>query len=324
MAIPKDTLVKIYRDMLRCVAYEEKHLELVEEGETIVGFHGCRGQEALCAVYSQLRPDDYCGYTHRVFYPWLCKGIPTRQLMAEACGKATGTSKGKGGTHISGYEVGVLGRSGMQGAHWALFAGAAIAAQLRGSDQVSVVTAGEGCSTGGGLHEAMNHAAIWKLPVVFVCDNNQYMQCATIAQVWAQPDLHKLAAAYDMVAEVVDGGDALAVAEAAQAAIERGRAGGGPTFLEVKLHRWGTHYTPLEPEGLGYRDFESIQEWKADKDPIANLEAVLLDWGVLSTGDPARIRQQAREEMDDAAAFARESPAPSREEAFTDIYVTAP
>lgn len=322
MAIPRETLIKIYRDMVRCRLFEEKHIELLQQGKTIVGWHYCRGEEALCAVYSQLRPDDYCGYTHRVFYPWLCKGIPTRALMAEGMGKVTGTSKGKGGTHISGYQVGIFGRSGMQGGHFPLYTGAAIAIQLRGSDQVAVVTAGDGASTSGLLHEACNHAAVWKLPVIFLCDNNQYMQSVPLNLSWGQPDIHKIAIAYGMPFDVVDGGDPIAVAEAARKAIERARSGGGPTFLEVKLIRWGPHYAN-EPDGLGYRDYAAIEEWKAKKDPIPNMEAVLLDWGILTKADVERIWQEAREEMEDAARFAEESPPPPIEEAYTDIPIYA-
>lgn len=321
MVLEKPVLIKIYRDMVRCRLFEEKHLELMRQGKTVVGWHGARGEEGLCGVYSQLRPDDYCGYTHRIFYPWLCKGIPTRELMAEACGKVTGTSKGKGGTHISGYQVGIFGRSGMQGGHFPLYTGAAVAAQLRGSDQVSVITAGDGCCTVGLLHEAANQAAIWKLPVIFLCDNNMYMQSVPLSLSWAQPDIHKIAIAYDMPYAVVDGSDAVAVAEAAKDAIERARSGGGPTFLEVKLVRWGGHYSG-EPDGLAYRDYALIEESKK-KDPIALMEKRLLDDGVFTSRDVEQIWQEARDEMEDAARFADESPLPPIEEAYTDIAIYA-
>lgn len=322
MAIPKETLVKIYRDMVRCMLFEEKHVELMQQGQTIVGWHGCRGEEGLCGVYSQLRPDDYCGYTHRIFYPWLCKGIPTRELMAEGCGKVTGTAKGKGGTHIASPKLGIFGRSGMQGGHFPLFTGAAIAAQLRGSDQVSVITTGDGCATSGLLHEAANHAAVWKLPVIFLCENNGYMQSIPLSLSWGQPDIYKIAIAYDMPYDVVDGSDAIAVAEAGRVAIERARSGGGPTFLEVKLVRWGPHHA-AEPDGLGYRDYAAIEEWKTNKDPIPKMEAALLDWGIITKADAERIGREARREMEDAARFAVESPAPPIEEAYTDIDIFA-
>jgi pyruvate dehydrogenase E1 component alpha subunit len=322
MAVPKETLLKIYRDMVRCKVFEEKHVELLQQGKTIVGWHWARGEEGLCAIYSQLRPDDFCGYTHRVFYPWLCKGIPTRAIFAESMGKVTGTSKGKGGTHISGMDVGIFGRSGMQGGHFPIYTGAAIAAQLRGSDQVSVVTAGDGCSTSGLLHEACNHAAVWDLPVIFVCDNNQYMQSVGMDLSWGQPDISKIADAYGMPSEIVDGGDPLAVAEAARVAIERARSGGGPTFLEVKLIRWGPHYAN-EPDGLGYRDFTAIQEAREHDDPIINLENTLKDWGILTQADVDRVQREAVEEMDDAIRFAEESPSPTIEEAYTDIAIYA-
>jgi pyruvate dehydrogenase E1 component alpha subunit len=148
------------------------------------------------------------------------------------------------------------------------------------------------------------------------------MQSVGMDLSWGQPDISKIADAYGMPSEIVDGGDPLAVAEAARVAIERARSGGGPTFLEVKLIRWGPHYAN-EPDGLGYRDFTAIQEAREHDDPIINLENTLKDWGILTQADVDRVQREAVEEMDDAIRFAEESPSPTIEEAYTDIAIYA-
>jgi TPP-dependent pyruvate/acetoin dehydrogenase alpha subunit len=311
--------VRIYRDMVRCREFEKLFVETRDEGHAIVGWHPCIGEEGLCAVYSQLKDGDYCGYTHRVFYPWLCRGIDVVSLYAEACGRVAGTAKGKGGTHVAGLPQGILGRSGMQGGHFPLFVGSAIAQQFRGDGGVSVVTAGEGCSTAGLLHEAANHAAVWKLPVVFVCDNNQYMQSVPMDLIWAQPDVSRMADAYDMPSIVVSGGDPVAVAQAAREAIDRARSGGGPTFLEVKMIRWGTHYMN-EPDGQSYRDYEGITEAKEHADPIANLGAYLVEQRISTQDELNAVQVEAQKEMEDGVAAALASPPPDASEAYTDIF----
>jgi TPP-dependent pyruvate/acetoin dehydrogenase alpha subunit len=313
-------LVRVYRDMVRCRAFEDTFRRLVDSGETIVGWHPCVGAESLCAIYSQLRQDDWCGYTHRIFYPWLCKGVAPAALYAEACGRVGGTSKGKGGTHIASPAHGILGRSGMQGGHFSLFAGTAWASQVTGDGRVSVVTAGDGCSTSGGLHEAANFAAVWKLPLIFVCDNNQCSQSVTLDQTWAQPDVSRIAAAYGMPAVIVDGGDPVGVAEAGRVAILRARTGGGPTFIEVKLVRWGPHYLQ-EPDGLAYRDAAAIERSQAEGDPVVNLGAVLVSSGQATEDQLAALQQDAVAEMRGAAGEALDSPEPPTSEAFTDLFI---
>jgi acetoin:2,6-dichlorophenolindophenol oxidoreductase subunit alpha len=313
------TAMRIYRDMVRCRAFEKQFRTLIASGDAIVGWHECVGEEALCAIYSQLHTDDWCGYTHRVFYPWICKGIDPVALFAEACGRIGGTSKGKGGTHISSPQHGILGRSGMQGGHFALLAGTAWASQVTGDGRVSVVTAGDGCSTSGGLHEAGNFAAVWKLPMVFVCDNNGTSQSVTLDQTWGQPDVSRIAEAYGMPAAIVDGRDPLAVAAIAAEAIERARTGGGPSFIEVKLVRWGGHYLQ-EPNGLAYRDYDMIDASKEHGDPIKNLRGWLLD-GTADEAALSEIEAAAAEEMRTAATAALASPEPPVSEAFTDLFI---
>lgn len=319
MSVESETLLRIHRDMIRCRVFEDKHLELRDEGRTIVAWHHTRGAEGLCAVYSQLRDDDYCGYTHRIFYPWLCKGIPPSLLFAEACGKATGIARGRGGTHVADPSRGILGRSAMQGGHFSVLTGAAIAAQLRGTDQVAVITAGDGAMTSGIFHEAANHAMVWKLPVIFLCDNNGLSQTVPISALWPHPDIARIAGGYGMPAAIVPGSDPVAIAEAAASAILRARAGEGPTLIEVKLVRWGTHFTG-EPDLLGYQDPDQISRSMDADDPIVNLERHLLQAGLIGDQTPSLVWTAAREEMEVAARFAIESPEPDAANALDGIY----
>jgi acetoin:2,6-dichlorophenolindophenol oxidoreductase subunit alpha len=317
MAIPKAMLVKIYRDMVRSRVLDEKMVEFEHAGK-MVAVHSGIGEEGLCGVYSQLRPDDYCGYTHRGCYVWVAKGMNMREIMAEKFKKFTGCAKGKGDTHIVCMELGILGRSGMQGGHFPLFAGAAKSIKLRGGDQIAACSFGEGCATSGLLHEALNQVAVHKLPVLYVCDTNHFMESLRTEWVWAQTDISKMAIPYNIPSAIVDGNDAIAVAEAAQQAIAHTRSGQGPYFLELKTFRIRGHHE-REPEGLGYRTRAEVESWKK-KDPIPRMADTLLDWGVLTATDVKRIRAEAEAEVEDAVRFAEASPEPPDEELYTDIY----
>jgi len=318
VAIPKAMLVKIYRDMVRSRLLDEKMVEFAQAGE-MLGVHSGLGEEGLCGVYSQLRPDDYCGYTHRGCYVWVSKGMTMREIVAEKLKKFTGCAKGKGDTHIVSMKLGILGRSGMQGGHFPLFAGAAKSIKLRGGDQIAVCSFGEGCATSGLLHEALNQVAVHKLPVVYVCDTNQFMESLRTESVWAQTDISKMAIPYNIPAAIVDGNDAIAVAEAAQQAIAHARGGQGPYFLELKTFRIRGH-NEWEPEGLGYRTREEVESWK-QKDPIPRMANILMDWGVFTKEEVNRIQAEAEAEVEDAVQFAEASPEPPDEELYTDVYV---
>lgn len=322
MRVPEDVLVRVHRDMVRARHLDEALIALYHEGELQANWHSGWGEEALCAVYSQLRQDDYCGYTHRGCYAWVSKDIPMGAVLAEFTGKATGTSKGKGGTHIADLERGVFGRSAMQGGHFPLMTGAAITIQQRGSDQVAVCSFGEGAGTSGLLHEAMNFAGVWKLPVVFLCENNTCSETERLEQIWAQPDIAKMGLAYDIPYAIAGDNDAIALAEAAADAIERARSGGGPTVLELKTFRMRSHFEQ-EPPDFPDRSAEEIAAW-AEKDPIDQMRAALLDRGAITQADIDRVEADAAEEVAGALRFAEDSPLPAPEEAFTDIYATTP
>lgn len=311
-------LTRIYRNMVRSRTLDTKLVELSARKKLVLNWHSGEGQEGLCAAYSQLRADDVCGYTHRGCYVWVCKGLNLGQVVAELSGKATGTSKGKGGSHVAGWKQGVYGRSGMQGGHFPLYTGSAEAAKMMGSDRVAVCSFGDGCATSGNLHEAAAHAAIRKLAVIYLCENNGFNMSVRADAMWAQPDIAKLAIGYGMPYSVVDGNDAIALAEAVHEAIARARSGGGPTFIEAKTYRMRGHQEN-DRELSGYRTREEVESWRP-KDPINRLRSALLEMKVLAPGDVEGFDADAAQEIQRAAEFAERSPAPDPKDAWSDVY----
>ena len=319
--VSSEMLIRIYRDMVRSRTLDTKLRELSSLRKLILNWHSGEGQEAICATYSQLRGDDVCGYTHRGCYVWVCKGIDMGQAIAELSGKATGTSKGKGGSHVAGWKQGVYGRSGMQGGHFALYTGAAEAAKMMGSDRVAVCSFGDACATSGNLHEAAAHAAVRKLAVIFHCENNGFGMSVRADACWAQPDIAKLAIGYGMPYSIVDGNDAIAVAEEAQEAIARGRSGGGPTFIELKTYRVRGHMEN-DRELSGYRTRAEVESW-LPKDPINRFRNALLEMNVLTPDAVERIGAEAEQDVQRAADFAEQSPFPDPKDAWSDVYAEA-
>lgn len=312
------TLLTIHRDMVRARKLDETLIDMYANNELAAMWHSGWGEEAVCALYSQLRRDDYCGYTHRGTQVWVSKGIPFNEILAEFAGKAAGSASGKGGTHIVDIARGVLGRSAMQGGHFSLFTGAAIAAQIRQSDQVSIVSFGDGAATIGGLHEALNFAAIWKLPVVFLCANNTCSETERLEMIWAQPDIAKMAIPYDIPFEIVGDNDAFALAGASHRAIERARSGEGPTFIELKTFRMRAHMEK-DPWDFPDRSMDEIEEWRG-KDAIAMFEERLITDGAITQAEIEIVVERADQEVEAARAFALAAPPPQPEEAFKDIY----
>ena len=322
MSVSSKVMLEIYEDMVRSRCLDQALIDLSAEGRLHASWHSGYGQEAVCAVYSQLGMDDYAGYTHRGAYAWVAKGIPMGEVLAEFMGKATGTAKGKGGTHIASLERGVLGRSAMQGGHFPLMAGAGIAIQQRQSDQVAVCAFGEGAATSGNLHEALNFSSVWKLPVIFLCENNTMSETERLGEIWGQPDLAKMGVPYDIPYAIAHDNDAIALAEAGAEAIERARTGGGPTVLELKTFRIRAHFE-ADPPDFPDRPMDEIQAW-SKKDPIEKMRSKLLEQGVLTTEMVAVVQSSAEKELREGLRFAEESPPASADEAFTDIYKTLP
>lgn len=311
-----EVLTRIYRDMVRTRVLDERLIASLREGKNPGSWHSGIGQEGIVAAVATLQKDDYCGYTHRGCYVWVTKGISIREILAEFYGKATGCSKGKGGTHIADLSVGIFGRSGTQGGHFPIAVGQALAAKSAGRGQVAMVFFGDGCSGRGTLHESMNMAAVWRLPVIWICENNGYSMGVPQSRTTTLKDLADLATAYSMSGTVVDGNDAIAVYEATSEAVQRARAGGGPSLIELKTYRLRGH---AEGDPQRYRTREEIEEWRK-RDPIERLEKQLLASGVLSVNLVAQIKTEAEAEVADADQFAVDSPWPDPHQAYEGVY----
>jgi pyruvate dehydrogenase E1 component alpha subunit len=310
-------LTKMYSDMVRSRAFEETAIALAEAGEIPGSWMSGIGQEGTVGAVGQLRRDDYLTYTHRGAYCFLSRGSDPRRLLAELLGRRTGYCRGKGGRHLADVEHGIFGKSGSIGGHAPIAAGLATAVQIRGGDQVVLSLFGEGASNRGTTHTSMNMAALWKLPVVWLCENNGYAGSSPAEAILAVTDVAEMGSAYGMPHTAADGNDVIRVIEAVQPAILRARMGEGPSLVELKTYR-------IRPfaEGWGseLRDPEEIEDWKK-RDPIRLFRRWLLSQGVLTEVQTQEIENGARREMEAARAFALESPFPDPEEAFEDLYV---
>lgn len=314
----KKTLLELYRKMVTVRQFETMAGEHYAAGE-IPGFiHLSIGQEASSVgVCSCLRQDDYVVTTHRGHGHMIAKGADLKRMTAELFGKKDGYCKGKGGSmHIADFSIGFLGANGVVAGGLPIITGAGLSIKLRKTDQVAVAFFGDGAANRGPVHEAMNMAAIWKLPVIFVVENNQYASTTPTNYSCSVKDLCTRAAAYDMPGEKVDGNDILAVRKAATDAVERSRAGDGPTFLENVTYRMKGHF---EGDPQKYRDTEEVERW-SKKDPIERFARALTKKKYLSGKLAAQILKEVRVELDEALQFARNSHFPEPEDALTDLY----
>jgi len=270
------------------------------------------GQEAVATgVCAALREDDYMVSTHRGHGHLIAKGAAPDRMMAELQGKETGYCRGRGGSmHITSVEVGGLGANGIVGAGLVIAPGAALSAKLRGTDQVTVCFFGDGASNQGTFHEGLNLASLWKLPVVFVCENNGYGFSTPQDKHQPIDRISKRAASYDMPGITVDGNDVLEVYLAACWAVERARKGEGPTLIEAVTLRWHGHYEDDDDE---YRSAEEKAEFPKHC-PIERLERDCIERGWASTSQLERIRSEVDKEIEKACEFADESPEPSPDE----------
>ncbi len=300
--------------------FEEKVNELFLGGE-IPGFvHLYIGEEAIATgVMANLRKTDYITSTHRGHGHTIAKGADLNRMMAEIFGKATGYCKGKGGSmHIADFTIGMLGANGVVGGGYNLAVGAGLAAKLRGQDQVSVCFFGDGASNRGTFHEGLNMAAAWKLPVIFVCENNQWASTTPYRTTTSVENIADRATGYGIPGVVVDGNNVFAVYEAAQAAVEHARSGGGPTLLETKTYRIKGHFVG-DPEM--YRTREEVQQQFETNDPLNNFKQAVLNANSLTEKDLEEIETAVQAAIEEAVDFARESPFPKPEELFEDLYV---
>jgi pyruvate dehydrogenase E1 component alpha subunit len=315
--------VEMLRRMLRIRRFEEAAIELYNGAELPGAVHLSIGQEGgIVGACLAARRSDWMTGNHRSHGHPIAKGAELRGLMAELLGKATGVCGGKGGSmHLADFSVGSLGESGIVASAIPVATGAGFAAQTRGDGRVVLCFFGEGASNEGVFHESLNFASVWQLPVVYLCENNDYAVTVRSEAVTSVRDIATRAVAYAMPGVVVDGQDVVASHRAVTQAIERARAGGGPTLVELKTFRFDEHAHGLrvaEPYRTEEQARGSVDE--EGRDPIPLFVARALAWGVLSENEVAALEQEVAETVADALAFARESPYPDASEAWTDVY----
>ena len=318
--ISNETLLDIHRRMVRIRIFEETAGKMMEDGKIPGALHLYVGEEAVAAgVMVHLSDSDWVTSTHRGHGHLIAKGGEFDRMMAELFGKATGYNKGKGGSmHICNMELGMLGANGIVGGGPPIAMGAGFSNKFRKTTDVSISFFGDGASNEGSVHEAANMAALYKLPVVFVCENNGYGEYPPQRNHQAIVDVADRAAGYGMPGVVVDGMDVVAVYEAAEQAIARARAGEGPTLLECKTYRYYDH-VGRRGMGLTYRTDEEVEEWR-QRDPIASLEQRLAEQDILSAEAAEAVHAEITKDLEAAVEFANSSPFPDTDTLLEDVY----
>ncbi len=315
-----DTLIDMHRRMVRIRIFEERAGKLMEDGKIPGALHLYVGEEAVAAgVMVHLSAQDQITSTHRGHGHLIAKGGAFDRMFAELFGKATGYCKGRGGSmHICDMELGMLGANGIVGGGPPIAVGAAFSNKYRKTNNVAATFFGDGASNEGSFHEAANMAALYKLPIVFVCENNGYGEYTPQGNHQAIVDVADRAAGYGMPGVIVDGMDAVAVYEAAGEAIERARQGDGPTLLECKTYRFFDH-VGVRGMGLSYRTDEEVERWRK-RDPITSFEEKLEQQGVLSAAAMAAVHAEVEAEVEAAIEFAEASPMPDVNDLLDDVY----
>jgi len=314
----KNNCLDLYEKMLLIRKFEERVSQLFAEGE-IPGFvHLYLGEEAIAVgVCSNLRKDDFITSTHRGHGHLIAKGGNPRLMMAELFGKKTGYCKGKGGSmHIADLDLGILGANGIVGGGLPIAVGAAYSAYLRGTSQVTVAFFGDGASNKGVFHEALNMSSAWSLPVVFVCENNQFGVSTRISRITNEKDLSKRAVGYGIPGIRINGNDVLVLQEASKIAIDRARRGKGPTLIVADTWR---HHGHFEGENVTYSTKEERNIWK-EKCPILNFSNFIKEKFKLTNDDLKKYSDKIDNLLKDAVSFARESDFPAPEEALDDLF----
>lgn len=315
----KQKWIDMYEKMFLIRKYEEQIYYLFLEGIMPGTIHQSTGQEA-CAVgmLFDLRHDDFMASTHRPAGHDLAKGVSLNSMMCEMFGKAEGCCGGKGGAmHTGDFSVGALTANAIVGGNIPIAAGVALAFKMQKKDNVIVCFFGDGASNQGSFHETMNAAAVWKLPVVFVCENNLYSATTSIKLTCNMENVAAdRAVAYDIPSEVVDGNDVLAVNEAAERAIKRAREGKGPTILELKTYRHGGH---SRNDACGYREKDEEAEW-FNRDPVKMFRKKLLEENVVNEKDLLSREASIEQAITESVEYAKNAPFPAFETAYTDVF----
>jgi pyruvate dehydrogenase E1 component alpha subunit len=321
LLLDKEFCLRMYKQMLTIRMFEEKAIELFEHNLIRGNVHPCIGQEAVSVgVCSNLRRDDYMLNTHRGHGNCIAKGADLKLMMAELLGKATGYCKGKGGSmHIADFEGGNLGANGIVGGGIPIAVGAGISIQNRGTDQVVACFFGDGATNQGTFHESLNLAALWKLPVIFVCENNLYALSTPIREAVSISCISDRAIGYGMPGTSLNGNDVIEVYTKTKEAVERARVGKGPTLLDCITYRFFGHFTGDPGRGITYRSKEEMDEW-LNRCPIKQLKEQLLQEKIITEETGGEIEANVKASIEEGVRFAKESPFPSAEEAVQDLF----
>ncbi len=320
MALEPHQQVEMYRKMVTIRRFEQRAVEQFHAGNIPGGVHAYIGQEAVAVgVCAALRRDDKIVSTHRGHGHTIAKGAELKRMMAELFGRSNGYCHGKGGSmHIADFSVGMLGANGIVGGGLPIATGAALAGKLERSDRVAVAFFGDGASNEGAFHGSLNLASIWKLPAIYVCENNRWASGVPASYALSVQDVAARAVAYDIPGVTVDGTDVLAVYEVAEQAVQRARAGRGPTLIECKTYRWRSHNeqrgNPPDP-----RPREEI-DLGSQHDPIGSFATRLIEQTVATAATLQQIDQEVEDAVEEAIAFARTSPLPRPEDALLDVF----
>lgn len=315
------TLVEIFRKMALLKANDERSRKVITTGRLVMPYYSYRGQEVIpSALAVNLKDTDYLCTIYRGIHDMLAKGLPLKDLWAEIAGRVDGTCKGKGGPmHLTDVKHGVMVTTGIVGASMPIANGLAWASQLRGEDRVAVATFGDGASNIGAFHESLNLAAVWKLPTIFVCQNNRYGEHTAYAKATGAKNIADRGLAYGIPGVRVDGNDPVAMYNVAREAVERTRAGEGPTLIEAMTFRFHGH---VFGDKSGYIPKEELEEAIAN-DPYPRFRAKLIADGIATETQLAEIEAGFEKDLDEAVDYALASPFPGIEELTSDVYGAA-
>lgn len=320
MELKEAILIEMYRQMLTIRKFEEKVAEFLAQGVIHGTGHLYIGEEAVAVgACRAIRPDDYITSTHRGHGHCIAKGADLNRMMSELLGKETGYCRGKGGSmHIADVKAGNLGANGVVGGGIPIACGAGITVKLKGMKRVVLCFFGDGAVNQGVFHESLNLASVWKLPVIFICENNQYAMSTATRIAFNIKDLSLRASSYGIPGTRVDGNDVLAVYQEVKRAVPRARSGKGPSFIVCETYRWKGH---SRSDAERYRTREEVAEWKR-KCPIERFKQYLLSKDLLTGAQIDKIEEEVRSSIEQAVDFANKSPFPSLETLEEDVYAS--
>jgi len=316
--ITEEKLKSLYKEMWLTRYFDEKVDQFFAKGLIHGTTHLCVGQEpSASGSIAALKPEDKITSVHRGHGHCIAKGADVNKMMAELFGRVTGYCKGKGGSmHIADLELGNLGANGIVGGGIPLACGAALTSKMKNLGYVVLCFFGDGASNEGSFHEALNLASIWKLPVVFFCENNQYGMSGSVKEMTNIENIADRAVSYGIPGKVVDGLDVIEILNVTYDAVERARNGEGPTLIEAKTYRWKGH---SKSDAKKYRTREEEEEWKS-KDGIKRFKELLISEGIFTEEEAKQLQQEAKKEIEDAVIFAQNSPEPSLDTLLEDVY----